>query len=116
MDGFKVAINIDCKPGSFQQINQISHWLDGSNIYGSSLEESKKLRTFQDGLLNSQISPDGSELLPEGESEECTGERCFKAGNFKLKYIIFARVGTGPCYYHLNEICASVIKSTHVKI
>ena len=37
----------------------------------------------------SQISPDGSELLPEGESEECTGERCFKAGNFKLRYIIF---------------------------
>ena len=64
--------------------NQISHWLDGSNIYGSSLEESKKLRTFQDGLLNSQISLDGSELLPEGESEECTGEKCFKAGNFKF--------------------------------
>ena len=80
----KVATNIDCKPGPFQQINQISHWLDGSNIYGSSIEESKKLRTLQNGLLNSQISPDGAELLPEGESEECTGERCFKAGNFKF--------------------------------
>ena len=44
MDGLKVAISLDCKPGPFQQINQISHWLDGSNIYGSSIEESKKLR------------------------------------------------------------------------
>ena len=66
MHGPKVATNINCKPGPFQQVNQISHWLDGSNIYGSSIEESKKLRSFQDGLLNSQISSDGAELLPEG--------------------------------------------------
>ena len=34
-----------------QQINQITHYLDGSNVYGSSQEIADSLRTFSDGLL-----------------------------------------------------------------
>ena len=67
--------------GPLEQINQITHWLDGSNIYGSSKEEADKLRTFQGGLLKAQIAPDGQELLPNGTSTECTGAfYCFEAG------------------------------------
>ena len=32
----ETAPDMDCQPGPLQQVNQISHWLDGSNIYGSS--------------------------------------------------------------------------------
>ena len=31
--------------------NTITHWLDGSNVYGSSVEANNWLRTFQDGKL-----------------------------------------------------------------
>jgi peroxidase len=78
----KVSIDIECQPGTYQQINQITHWLDGSNIYGSSLEESNSLRTFQDGLLKTHEGSDGAELLPidKSESKECAGDQCYYAG------------------------------------
>ena len=28
-------VDLDCQPGPLQQINQVTHWLDGSGIYGS---------------------------------------------------------------------------------
>ena len=81
--------DIDCQPGPLQQINQISHWLDGSNIYGSSKEQAKSLRQFQGGLLKTQLAPDGGELLPTDPDKECVGglsDRCFQAGNFSLHF------------------------------
>ena len=42
---------IDCNPGPKEQMNQITHWLDASNVYGSSYTFAKKLRTMKDGLL-----------------------------------------------------------------
>ena len=38
------AIRIDCSPGPKQQINQITSWLDNSNVYGSDEEENRPLR------------------------------------------------------------------------
>ena len=87
----KVCLDIDCKIGPFQQINQITHWLDGSNIYGSSQNETfpnEELRTKQDGLLRTQTAPDGGELLPMGESLECINpDNCFLAG---LNIVLFS--------------------------
>ena len=77
----KVSLDLDCKLGPFQQINQITHWLDGSNIYGSSEKVSEELRRRQGGLLKTQTAPDGGELLPMGESLECINpDNCFLAG------------------------------------
>ena len=80
---------IDCQPGPLQQVNQISHWLDGSNIYGSSREETIELRTFQGGLLKTSRPSNGrGELLPRDFEEECPGGRttsCFKAGKILNK-------------------------------
>ena len=45
------GINLDCRPGPLQQLNQITHWIDSSNVYGSSIEETNDLRRFRDGLL-----------------------------------------------------------------
>ena len=88
----KVSPSIDCKPRPFQQINQITHWLDGSNIYGSSEKVSEKLRTKQDGLLKTQTAPDGGELLPMGESRECINPKnCFLAG---LNIVLFSACQT----------------------
>lgn len=43
--------------------NEVTHWWDGSQLYGSDVETSNKLRTFQDGLL--KVSARGT--LPVGE-------------------------------------------------
>ena len=91
----KVSIDIECQPGTYQQINQITHWLDGSNIYGSSLEESNLLRTFQDGLLKIHEGSEGAEMLPKDKSgSECAGDHCYHAGifivfNYKRKATYF---------------------------
>lgn len=53
-------------PVTFQ--NQVTHWWDGSQLYGSDLATSDKLRTFSDGLMKVTdrgllpIDEDGSEL------------------------------------------------------
>ena len=44
-------------------MNQITHWLDGSNIYGSEHEEAENLREKRDGLLKS-TTKGRDEMLP----------------------------------------------------
>ena len=47
------------------QINQITQWLDASNIYGSSEEEARLLRTFDKGQLKvTGPESSSSSLLP----------------------------------------------------
>lgn len=77
-------------------MNQITHFLDNSNVYGSDDEEAASLRTFNRGLMaiTPQSGHDDLGLLPPDENPdmECqinrniTGvdpnpeHRCFKAG------------------------------------
>lgn len=35
-------------------MNSITHWVDGSNVYGSDEEVANRLRTFKDGKLRVQ--------------------------------------------------------------
>jgi Animal haem peroxidase len=44
-------------PGPFTSINTVSHWWDGSSLYGSSAEEQRLLRSGVDGKV--QLTPDG---------------------------------------------------------
>jgi len=66
------------------QINQITHWLDSSNVYGSDDEEAATLRLFRDGLLTTTPSAFRGKmpLLPEDpDNEECRATQpCFVAG------------------------------------
>ena len=103
----KVSIDINCQPGMYQQINQITHWLDGSNIYGSSLEESNLLRTFQDGLLKIHEGSEGAEMLPKDKSgSECAGDHCYHAGIFIIlnSNIIIKRILKKEDYVHLSML------------
>ena len=77
-------------------MNQITHWLDASNIYGSNEEETKLLRSFRNGLLkitrqagskygslptcSENFRPHGTDREEIAEAcEECN--ECFFAGN-----------------------------------
>jgi len=65
-----------------QQMNQITAYLDASNMYGSSLSTQQSLRTFSGGMLQAQ-NIRGKQLLP-GNPSECSDDTgraaCFRAG------------------------------------
>ena len=64
-------------------MNQITHWLDSSNVYGSDLTDARNLRSFQKGNLRSGRASSGDEMLPDSTERNCRGssQRCFLAGN-----------------------------------
>lgn len=68
------------------QMNQVTGYLDGSNIYGSSLTAQRELREGRGGRLAVQ-NVGGRQLLPANRGE-CTDDTerlaCFRAGEFSL--------------------------------
>ena len=79
----KSAPSLDCQPGPLQQVNQITHWLDGSMIYGSSESTTKSLRLYEGGRLKSLIGDDGKDQLLINPNAKCQGPSgtCALAGN-----------------------------------
>ncbi|CAM1322530.1 Uncharacterised protein g8147 [Pycnogonum litorale] len=79
----------DCTLGPREQINQITSFLDASNVYGSSEEESQDLRLAQDGKLKSTPVRNRKDLLPPISDtfgdDECRNHTstmfCFRAGD-----------------------------------
>lgn len=74
-----------CTLGPKETLNQLTSHIDGSQVYGSSEEETRRLRSFQGGLLRG-TRYNNADLLPRetNRSEECV-ERgadlfCFMAG------------------------------------
>ena len=83
----ETALDINCQPGPLQQINQVTHWLDSSNVYGSTQSEMRKLRSFKNGLLKTSTASDGGELLPQNRNADCIGgstTKCFLAGDSRV--------------------------------
>ena len=70
--------------GPRQQLNQITHWIDASNVYGSLPEEERRLRAFRGGLLREGDIP--GTLPPDPNPRlECPGEtECFLAGDIRV--------------------------------
>lgn len=71
-------------------MNQITGYLDGSNIYGSSSNSQRNLREFRGGRLKVQ-NLRGKEMLPANPGE-CTSEdntaSCFQAGKYFTKSFV----------------------------
>ncbi|XP_019638393.1 PREDICTED: peroxidasin homolog [Branchiostoma belcheri] len=91
----KASPNEGCHMGRRQQLNQITAFVDASNVYGSSDEEIEALREHSGGrgLLKSRPNPadaNKKELLPGAMAEafECaefTGaETCSQAGDVRV--------------------------------
>jgi len=87
--------SLQCELQDREQTNQITHWLDGSNIYGSSAEEAASLRDGRGRLKVSRSSRNGRENLPTCNRpgaadmkacETCEGEKndCYFAGDFRV--------------------------------
>nr|CAI5831137.1 unnamed protein product [Callosobruchus analis] len=52
------AVRSDCSFGYAEQLNQATHFLDGSQIYGSTANKTENLRTFYNGKLKVSKSND----------------------------------------------------------
>ena len=75
---------LDCSIRYREQVNQITHWLDASNIYGSDDREQRSIRA-SGGRLQSKFGPDfGSDLLPDDSQSSCDVGTCFKAGDGRV--------------------------------
>lgn len=74
-----------CNLGAREQMNQITAFLDASNVYGSSVKESNELRAFSGGLLKENNAQ--QHLLPP-DSSSCQDAtktmHCFKAGDSRV--------------------------------
>ena len=91
--------SLKCELQTREQLNQISHWLDGSNIYGSTQEEADYLRTGRGQLKVSRVGGAGG-VARAGNLPSCAQERkgkvtgcdvcgskkadCFFAGDFRV--------------------------------
>ena len=75
--------NLECSGSPLEQLNQITHWLDNSNVYGSNVSVAESVRSDKDGLLKSIIGNGNQEQLPIEEGTTCRGEttKCPLAGN-----------------------------------
>lgn len=69
-------------------MNQVTHYLDGSQIYGSTYSKSEELREKTGGKLKD--SNDGKKLLPSAMNPEndcqikTPNSECYKAGDVRV--------------------------------
>ncbi|KAI4457432.1 oxidase/peroxidase [Holotrichia oblita] len=78
----------DCSLGYAQQMNKVTHFIDGSMIYGSNSKELRHLRTMEGGRLK-MFDDYGRVLLPlTKKRDSCLtmekGSACFDAGDFRV--------------------------------
>ncbi|KMQ90863.1 peroxidase-like isoform x5 protein [Lasius niger] len=79
------VLRAECTLGPVEQMNQVSHFLDGSTIYGSLLKKSRELRTFEGGRLRVYVQNNHA-YLPRGDAEftsQC-GENCYNSGDDRV--------------------------------
>lgn len=87
-----IASRQNCNVGHGRQISAVTHFIDGSGIYGSSAEASTQLRALEGGRLKSlKHARLSNELPPLDETEgacDKKAEMCFKVGDDRVNQII----------------------------
>lgn len=79
--------------GPREQTNGNTHFLDGSHIYGSSVEEQRALRTFSGGLMKTQRIQNREQLPSQSQAgirspDSCAApgdQNCFVAGDGRAR-------------------------------
>ncbi|XP_046564388.1 peroxidase-like [Haliotis rubra] len=78
--------NTNCDIAPAEQLNQVTAYIDASQVYGSTAEELHDLRSNTGGLL--RTSSDKPELLPRNSVPNCATSTepnyCFKAGDERV--------------------------------
>ncbi|KAJ8880166.1 hypothetical protein PR048_016632 [Dryococelus australis] len=82
------AFRSDCSFGPAEQLNQATHFLDGSVLYGSTADQAQALRTYVKGKLRSQFQ-NGQMFLPLSDkpTQYCQLSNpgtCYKAGDVRV--------------------------------
>lgn len=101
-DPFNVEFNVTCmnfvrsvpmpngRFGRREQMNQATAFIDGSVVYGNTVERHRSLRTLEGGKLRMLLRADGKTLLPVSldpndgcnqDEEAAKGRYCFDTGD-----------------------------------
>ncbi|CAG9766731.1 unnamed protein product [Ceutorhynchus assimilis] len=85
------AIRSDCTFGASDQVNQATHYLDGSQIYGSTERKSDQLRAFNDGKLATSTYENRQYLpLAADPTHNCQlfskNSTCFESGDARVNF------------------------------
>ncbi|XP_075146789.1 chorion peroxidase [Haematobia irritans] len=87
-----LAPNTDCRAGYGKQRSKVTHFLDASPVYGSSMETARELRMFRGGKLR-MFNDFGRDMLPLTNDKSACGNddpssTCFKSGDGRTNQII----------------------------
>jgi hypothetical protein len=75
-------------------INEVTHWWDGSQIYGSNYDTQRKLRSFVDGKM--KLDPDGRIPLDKKKLEEVGFQRNWWVG-LTMLHTLFIKEHNAIC-------------------
>ncbi|XP_054719916.1 chorion peroxidase-like [Uloborus diversus] len=80
----EAAPRSDCTFGPREQLNQVTAFIDGSAVYGSSENKTRFLRSFEDGKLKWSFTG-GKEMLPRSDRLSCSSAEtsCFVSGDVR---------------------------------
>lgn len=80
----------ECRLGHAKQLSKVTHFIDGSAVYGSNEELARSLRTLQKGQLRNSF-PFGIEELPLNRDPgvcEPWAQVCFEAGDDRVNQVV----------------------------
>jgi len=82
-----------------EQFNEITSWVDASNVYGSDVAHANDLRTFVDGKLKVSTATNGEDILPMINGNFTAGdERALEQPGLTSLHILFVREHNRICH------------------